>query len=324
MSEAKRVLASRIAPSPTGPLHVGNACTFLINWALARNLGWTLHMRVEDLDVARVSAAGAEAEADLRWLGVDCDGGMVRQSQRMDLYERAMRALAAAGVVYQSPHSRSEVREAAEALSAPHAAASGAFPASLRPPPGVAWGFTRNDVNHRMRVDAETVEVGDELQGTCAFSPSRTDGDFIVWTKSGYPAYQLAVVVDDIAQGVTDVVRGEDLLPSAALQTLVYRALDAQPPRWWHLPLVLDAQGKRMAKRRSSESLATLRTAGVDPARVVGLTAWWCGAQPTLQPLSTQAFRSALTPSMLRTWCGRAALHPPTLTAANLEWLHSC
>ncbi|MBL9140490.1 MAG: hypothetical protein JNK53_01370, partial [Phycisphaerae bacterium] len=143
MSVALPTPASRLAPSPTGALHVGNACTFLVNWALARNLKWTLHLRLEDLDVDRVSAAGHQAnsaEADLAWLGIDHDGPAVRQRDRMQHYQRAMHTLARAGRVYASPHSRSEVREAATALSAPHDdEPTRAFPRTLRPPPGAAW-----------------------------------------------------------------------------------------------------------------------------------------------------------------------------------------
>ena len=132
------VPCSRIAPSPTGPLHLGNACTFLVNWALARNLGWRLVLRIEDLDQDRARAAGdTGTEESLRWLGIDHDDEVVRQSERLDSFARAMERLAAAGLIYESPHSRAEVREAAAALGAPHADdAPARFPASLRPPPG--------------------------------------------------------------------------------------------------------------------------------------------------------------------------------------------
>ncbi|MFO0784172.1 MAG: glutamate--tRNA ligase family protein [Phycisphaerales bacterium] len=323
MAVAAPLAASRLAPSPTGPLHVGNACTFLVNWALARKLGWRLHLRIEDLDTARVQAAATEAEVDLAWLGVDHDGPPVRQSDRMPLYHQAMEALAAAGLVYQSPHSRAEVREAAAALSAPHQPAGAPFPHTLRPPPGPAWGFARADVNHRLRVDPGDIAVQDQLHGLSTFHPAQSEGDFIVWTKSGYPAYQLAVVVDDAAQGVTDVVRGQDLLPSAALQTLIYRALGKPAPRWWHLPLVTDAAGQRLAKRAGSYSLTHLRQTGTPPERVVGLVAWWCGAQPSLQPMDAARLPAALHPSMLRVWAARAAHQPPSLTDPILEWLHT-
>lgn len=313
---------SRLAPSPTGPLHLGNACTFLVNWALARRLGWRLVLRIEDLDASRVAAAGDTTLADLAWLGVDHDGEPVRQSDRLSHYERAMRRLADAGLVFESPHSRAELREAAAALSAPHAGERGpAFPAALRPAPGPAWAFTRGDVNHRFAVAPGAEPVHDEVQGGASFDLAATEGDFIVWTKSGYPAYQLAVVVDDLLQGVTDVVRGEDLLASAAMQQRLYRALGSPPPRWWHLPLVHDAEGRRMAKRRDSTSLASLRAAGADAARVVGLVAWWIGVQPHREPMATEVFRQRLEPSMLRAWAIAARTRPPTLCPGTLEWL---
>jgi glutamyl-tRNA synthetase len=315
---------SRLAPSPTGPLHLGNACTFLVNWALARNLGWRLVLRIEDLDRDRAAAAGDTGTLEaLEWLGIDHDGEAVRQSERLPSFERAMRTLADAGLAYESPQSRSEVREAALALGAPHASdAAPPFPASLRPPPGAAWGFARTDVNHRLRVDPGAVRVDDEVAGARTFEPAREGGDFLVWTKAGFPSYQLAVTVDDIAQGVTDVVRGDDLLPSAALQSILHRALGHGPPRWWHLPLVLDADGRRMAKRDGALSLASLRAAGTDPARVRGLAAAWTGAIPAPRPLSPEGFRALIDPDTLRAWHRRAQSAPPRLEDGTTEWLH--
>lgn len=315
---------SRIAPSPTGPLHLGNACTFLVNWALARNLGWRLVLRIEDLDRDRAVAAGDTATLDiLRWLGIDHDGEPVVQSRRIEAFAAAMDVLAARGLVYESPHSRSEVREAQAALGAPHAGdAAPPFPPSLRPPAGGAWGFARRDVNHRFRVDDGHAEVHDEVAGDRRMDPAASTGDFLVWTKAGFPSYQLAVTVDDIAQGVTDVVRGDDLLPSAALQAMLHRALGAQPPRWWHVPLVLDVDGSRMAKRAGSRSLASLRAAGVEPDRVRGLAAWWvCGGHGP-EPLDPAGFRARIDPNILRNWHARAIVSPPRLEERLLAWLH--
>lgn len=315
---------SRLAPSPTGPLHLGNACTFLVNWALARNLGWRLVLRIEDLDRDRAAAAGdTGTEEALAWLGIDHDGEAVRQSARLPAFVDAMRALADDGLVYESPHSRNEVREAALALGAPHAAdAPPPFPASLRPAPGDAWRFGRTDVNHRLRVEPGAAEVLDEVAGAHRFDPARETGDFLVWTKAGFPSYQLAVTVDDIAQGITDVVRGDDLLPSAALQSILHRALGHAPPRWWHLPLVLDADGQRMAKRGGALSLRALHAAGVDPDRVRGLAAAWIGAVASPRPLGAGAFRALIDPDTLRAWHRRARSSPPRLDHGSIEWLH--
>ncbi len=314
---------SRLAPSPTGPLHLGNACTFLVNWALARNLGWRLVLRIEDLDRDRAAAAGDTGTLEaLEWLGIDHDGEAVRQSERLPSFERAMRTLADAGLAYESPHSRSEVREAALALGAPHASdAAPPFPASLRPPPGTAWGFARTDVNHRLRVDPGAVRVDDEVAGARTFEPAREGGDFLVWTKAGFPSYQLAVTVDDIAQGVTDVVRGDDLLPSAALQSILHRALGHGPPRWWHLPLVLDAGGARMAKRRGSRSLASLREAGATADRIRGLVLAWIGAREAPAPAGASEFRDAVDVNILRAWHERSRRAPVVADDASLTWL---
>lgn len=315
---------TRLAPSPTGPLHVGNACSFLVTWALARRLGWRVLLRIEDLDRDRARAAGGRGVAEqLAWLGIDFDGEPVSQSARLAAYEGAMAALAAQGLVYESPHSRTEVREAAAALSAPHADDGPvAFPPSLRPAPGPAWGFGRRDVNHRMRMDPGTERIDDRVAGARDFEPARTDGDVIAWTKAGWPSYQLAVSVDDAAQGVTDVVRGEDLLPSAAIQARIHRALGFAPPRWWHLPLVLDGEGRRLAKRRGSLSLDALHDAGVDPARVRGLVAWWAGAVDAPGPVDAARLPALLDEPILRAWHARTRSAPNIVDDRALAWLH--
>jgi glutamyl-tRNA synthetase len=303
---------------------VGNACSFLVTWAIARRLGWRVLLRIEDLDRDRSRAGGAQdVLAELGWLGIDFDGEPVLQSARLDRYEDAMARLAAQGLVYESPHSRAEVREAAAALSAPHADdAPSAFPASLRPAPGPAWGFVRRDVNHRMRMDPGTERVDDRVAGERTFEPARTEGDVIAWTKAGWPSYQLAVSVDDAAQGVTDVVRGEDLLPSAAVQARIHRALGNAPPAWWHLPLVVDGAGERLAKRRGGLSIDALRAAGADPARVRGLVAWWAGALAGPEPVAADRLPALLDEPILRAWHARTRTAPSSIDERALAWLH--
>jgi len=343
---------SRLAPSPSGALHLGNACTFLVNWALARSRGWELVLRIEDLDQPRVRA-GAEEEilASLAWLGIDFDRVVERQSRRTPAYEAAVEALAARGLVFASPHSRADVRAAggsdesdAQPASAPHANAPALrFPRSLRPPPGEGWRFSDRAINYRLRVPDEphdVVDVVDEVMGPHRFALADDPGDPIVWSKAGVAAYQLAVVVDDGAAGVTDIVRGEDLLQSAAIQTVLARSLGLPVPRWWHLPLIVDEEGRRLSKRDGDLSLAALRARGVRPERVIGLVAWWfgagdaqeadrpgsvgaCGAPPLTpmsapKPMSSSEFRDHCYVERLRAW-HRAPR--PRVDAAAHAWL---
>jgi glutamyl-tRNA synthetase len=177
-------------------------------------------------------------------------------------------------------------------------------------------------LNHRLRIDPGTITVHDRVAGEHAFDPGAREGDCIVWTKSGFPSYQLAVTVDDIAQGVTDVVRGDDLLPSAALQSIIHRALGAEPPRWWHLPLICEAGGARMAKRHGALALSELRARGVDAGRVRGLAAQWIGAIAAPRPLSLDAFRALVTEPILRAWHVGTRSAPPCLDERSLQWLH--
>ncbi|MFM8699423.1 MAG: glutamate--tRNA ligase family protein, partial [Phycisphaerales bacterium] len=184
-----------------------------------------------------------------------------------------------------------------------------------------AWRFVRRDVNHRMRMDPGSEPIDDAVAGAHGFDPAATDGDCIVWTKAGHPAYQLAVTVDDLAQGVTDVVRGDDLLPSAAIQARIHRALGGTPPRGWHLPLVLDAGGARMAKRRGSRSLSSLREAGATADRIRGLVLAWIGAREAPAPAGAAEFRDAVDVNILRAWHARSLRTPVVADDASLAWL---
>jgi glutamyl-tRNA synthetase len=313
---------TRLAPSPTGALHLGHALTFLVNWALARRLGWRVLLRMDDLDAPRVASSAHDPIAALRWLGLDWDGAPVLQRARMPAYRGAMERLAAAGVVFRSPHSRSEVREAALAAGAPQEGdAAVPFPGSLRPPPGPDWRFGDDGINHRLAVPADPIEVTDEIAGRVSVHLAQAHGDFIVWTKAGIPSYQLACAVDDAELGVTDVVRGVDLLPSAAPQQLLHRLLGHASPRWWHVPLVRDAAGRRLAKRDGDEGLDALRARGVTPDRIVGLVAWSAGLAP-LEPCPCQRLpelseRNAVVRG-LRECAHRGGLR---ITPAVLAWL---
>lgn len=279
----------RFAPSPTGALHVGNARTALLAWLHARAAGGTFILRVEDLDFGRVRPGVMETQLDeLRWLGLDWDEGPdvggphapYIQSQRTERYEEALRRLAGSGLLFACGCSR---RDIAAAASAPHVGEEGPRYAGMcrhRPVPADAPSLTRWAVSEhalRFRVaDDEEVCFDDGVQGRACFRPAADTGDFVVRRKDGVAAYQLAVAVDDAAMGITDVVRGGDLLGSTARQLLLLRALGLPEPRYAHVPLMLGADGERLAKRHGAVSLAELRGEGVAPEQVVGWLASTC------------------------------------------------
>lgn len=286
------IRVTRLAPSPTGALHLGNARTFLVNWALARSNGWAIALRVEDLDTPRVKPGAIEqALDDLAWLGMDWDGGALVQGADLGPYRDAMRDLAHKGLVYPCELSRADIEAAA---SAPQDGSHEvAFPRGLRPEIHPR-AFDDEATNWRFVCPDEPVRLRERFARTREVYPARTVGDFVVWTKRGQPAYQLACVIDDARRGVTDVVRGDDLLDSAGRQLLLARALGlGYDPDWWHLPLVVGADGRRLAKRHGDTRLAEYRESGVAPERVIGLLAEWCGIGPR-EPMTAAEFRGRL------------------------------
>jgi glutamyl-tRNA synthetase len=277
-------VVGRLAPSPTGAQHLGNARTYLTAWLSARSAGGRVLLRVEDIDSPRVKpGAAAQAIDDLHWLGLDWDGDPVVQTARVPLYESALDRLKQLDLVYPCTCTRSDV---AAAASAPHA--------EHEPPtyPGTCA--------HRRAADADALDkpfawrfrvtdspaFDDDFRGPTHIDLKQVGGDFVVWKSAGTPAYQLAVVADDADQGVTEVVRGDDLVPSTPRQLLLYRALGWEPPAFAHLPLVVGPDGRRLAKRHGDTRLAALRDAGVRPEAVVGLLAWSCGWLPEVAPVA--------------------------------------
>ncbi len=245
-------------------------------------------MRIEDLDGPRIKPnAAAAALETIRWLGMDWDGEVLRQSSDLAPYRAAMRDLAKKELVFRCDLTRSQI---AAAASAPHAGEHEVhFSRSLRPAPGEAWNFEDESAAYRFAVGEEDVEIADAVAGRTRVRPCDEVGDFILWTKQGVPAYQLAVVVDDARQGVTHVVRGDDLLPSAARQALIYQALNLPVPAWCHVPLVVGPDGKRLAKRHGDARIESYRNVGVPPERVVAKLAAWCGIGPS-DGLTSQEF----------------------------------
>ncbi len=255
----------RYAPSPTGTLHLGNLRTALLAWLFARSAGSRFLVRMEDLDSGRVREGLAEQQlADLAAIGLDWDGEVVFQSQRLDRYEAAIEALG--DLVYECYCTRAEIREAA---SAPHGPLpEGAYPGTclrLTAAELAAKRATGRPPALRVRAEAARIVFADRLHGD-------TEGvvdDFVVRRNDGAPAYNLAVVVDDAAQGVEEVVRGDDLLDSTPRQLFLARALGLPEPAYAHVPLVLGPDGARLAKRHGA---VTLRDVDPEAARAWMLT----------------------------------------------------
>ncbi len=283
----------RLAPSPTGFLHLGHARTFWTAQQRTQARGGVLVLRNEDLDRARCQVPFVTAMfEDLRWFGFqwqegpDCGGpfGPYSQSERLDLYEAVFKKLCAGGFIYPCTCSRQDVLRA---LQAPHAGEDEPlYPGTCRPREGAEGRGSRGKgrigkhvppldnqhpahrTNWRFRVpDGEVISFMDGGYGPQQFVAGEDFGDFVVWRHDQIPAYQLAVVVDDAAMRISEVVRGQDLLKSTARQLLLYRALGLEPPQFHHCPLVTDASGVRLAKRHDALSLRSLRSKGVAPER---------------------------------------------------------
>jgi glutamyl-tRNA synthetase len=243
----------RFAPSPTGPLHLGSLRTALVAWLFARSAGARFRVRVEDLDPQRSRPAfEAEQLADLEALGIDWDGPIIRQSQRLARYADALATLERAGRLYPCFCTRAEIREAA---SAPHGSDGSGYPGTCLALSDAerAQRIAAGDQHAlRLRSDRELVEFTDRLLGPC----SGIVDDFVVRRADGVAAYQLSCVVDDAAQGIGEVVRGADLADSTPRQILLARLLGLPVPRYAHVPLVLGADGARLAKRHGAVTLA--------------------------------------------------------------------
>lgn len=308
---------TRLAPSPTGALHLGNARTFLINWALAKQRGWRIVMRLEDLDGPRVKQHADQQALDvLTWLGLTWDEGPYRQRHDLTRYHKALRKLAAAGQIYRCTCTRSQI---VNAQSAPHEDQHELrYVGTCRPPQGqaVEYAAEENDIAWRLHADDEQVTFEDEFAGPFSHNVQQTVGDFVVATKAGLPAYQLAVVVDDHDQGVTHVVRGDDLIRSTPRQLMVYRRLGLTPePTYIHVPLVLGTDGRRLAKRHGDTRLITYADAGVGADRLVGLMGSWCGLGER-RPMTADEFAEAFDLANL-------SHDPVTFTEDDDAWLRS-
>lgn len=308
-------VTGRLAPSPTGRMHLGNAYAALAAWLGARAAGGRVLLRIEDIDAPRVvKDADRWIMDDLAWLGLDWDGDAVYQSQRLDAYEEALRRLRERGLVYSCFCSRADIR----AASAPNEGDGFlVYPGTCRRLSAEEREsrVARGD-RHSWRLavpemadssDCASLHVGDTAHavpsaglprvmrfddrvfGLQRFDLPRQLGDVVMRRSDGLFAYQLAVSVDDMAMGVTQIVRGRDLLRSTAIQLYVRRCLGSRDtPEFAHLPLIDAADGRRMAKRLNSLDLGTMRERGDDPRAVVGYCAWLLRLVPEPQPMTPQ------------------------------------
>ncbi|MFI7483672.1 tRNA glutamyl-Q(34) synthetase GluQRS [Kocuria sp. M1R5S2] len=265
-SRGARGGAGRYAPSPSGDLHLGNLRTAVLAWVLARSTDRRFVLRIEDIDRVRPGAAGRQLE-DLARLGLDWDGEPLLQSTREAEHRAVVGRLTAAGLTYECYCTRREIQAAA---GAPHGA-PGVYPGTCRELSAAERSRRRRDRPPalRLRADVSSLTVADRWAGAVAGAVD----DFVLLRNDGRPSYQLAVVLDDAHQGVDQVVRGDDLLPSTPRQAHLAGLLGLPEPEWAHVPLVLNPEGKRLAKRDGAVTLAELAAAGHGPAEVMG----WIG-----------------------------------------------
>jgi len=267
----------RLAPSPTGLLHIGHARTFWTAAERARQYDGTLILRNEDLDPRRCRSEFVSAMyEDLKWLGIewtegpDCDGpfGPYAQSERRTLYFEGWKKLREGGWIYPCSCSRKDLAAAAAAPN--EGDDEPLYPGTCRNRTDAEGLDTTLGVNWRFRVpDGRAIEFVDLNLGQQSFVAGSDFGDFVVWRRDDVPAYQLAVAVDDAHMQITEVVRGADLLKSTARQLLLFQALGHAPPDYYHCTLVRDASGMRMAKRHDSASIRQLREQGQTPAQLL-------------------------------------------------------
>ncbi len=287
----------RLAPSPTGAQHLGNARTYLLAFWSARHLGASLAMRIEDIDSPRVKKGAAQqAIDDLRWIGVDWDegpdmggvNGPYVQTERVELYRWALRTLIDANRVFPCTCTRKDI---AAAASAPHESRTFAHEGPLYPgtcagwqcgdklpPPGTfCWRFRPSD---------RRIEFTDIVAGHQTCNPAKQLGAFPITQKNGNTSYQLAVVVDDAMMGVTEVVRGDDLIASTFRQIDLFHTLGYSVPRFAHVPLVVGDDGRRLAKRHGDTRLSQFRKQGVSAEQIIGWAAHSAGQIDRQEPVA--------------------------------------
>ena len=287
---------ARFAPSPTGDLHLGGAWTALASWTVARRAYGANVLRIEDIDRPRVvRGSQARIEEDLRWLGLSWDEGPILQSERDAVYDDALSRLASRGLVYPCDCSRAEI---ASVASAPHAGEHIIYPGLCRDRHPLRR--MKRSPALRARIADETLAYEDVAVGRVVQNLARDIGDFVLRRGDGVFAYHFAVVVDDVAMGITDVVRGADLVASTPIQIWLARALGAHPPRYTHVPMVVTEGSARLEKRTHGATVREVRQSGVSAERVVGVLAHGLGLAPTDAPASAAEIARASEPRPIR------------------------
>jgi glutamyl-tRNA synthetase len=287
-------ICGRFAPSPSGRMHLGNAWSSLLAWLSVRSQGGKMVLRLEDLDTARCKPEFcAGVEEDLRWLGLDWDegglsgGALYRQSQRTEAYHAALEQLEKQRLLYECFCTRGQLH----AASAPHRSDGDIIY------PGTCRNLTSEERQERCKtrkpavrllVPGEEIGFVDRLQGAYSENLAKDCGDFILRRSDGVYAYQLAVVVDDAAMGVTEVVRGQDLLSSTPRQIYLQRLLGYPTPDYCHVPLLCAPDGRRLSKREADLTLAAMRAEGVMPEAIVGRLAHAAGLIDRPEPITPQ------------------------------------
>jgi glutamyl-tRNA synthetase len=325
---------TRLAPSPTGALHLGHARTFLITWCLARQARAEIVMRMEDLDATRAKPESVrQAYDDLRWLGIDWDEGpfcrkptanatddaQYVQSNRRALYDTTLDLLAKIGAIYPCVCTRADIAQTvAASIAAPHESdALIRYPGTCRDlfaDLSDALTKTGKPACWRLRVPEGAVTFDDAIAGPQCFDVAAEVGDFPLSRFDGTPAYQLACVVDDAAMAIDCVIRGDDLLSSTPRQILLYRAMGLAPPQFAHVPLVVGPDGKRLAKRHGESRIAQFRADGVPSEKIVGWVAWRSGQIAAPQAMTADELLAAFDIRKL-------PRHRIMLTEADLAWL---
>ncbi len=297
----------RFAPTPSGFMHLGNVFCCLLAWLYAKSRGGKIILRIEDLDSMRCPRANADTLArDLEWLGLLWDEGAYSagdaesyfQSQRAAVYQSYFERLAAMDLVYPCFCSRAELH----AAEAPHLSDGRVLY------PGTCRGLTEAERRakaqkrrpaYRLQVRDAAISFTDGHYGTQSYNLARECGDFIIRRSDGVFAYQLAVTVDDALMGVTQVVRGSDLLSSTPIQLYLYRLLCLKEPSFCHIPLLTDPDGRRLAKRDGDLEVGVLRRLYGDPRPIIGLLAYLAGQLPQPEPLSAQELLPLFDPAKI-------------------------